>query len=711
VSPVPTITLSFSRREHVAMRRTPHIFHRRRRFMASLLAVVTVATSLAFVAEPAAAQTAPDSIKLEGRGFGHGRGMSQFGSLGYAVDFGWTYQQIVDHYYSNTTFGDPIANDDIKVHLTAYNFDPLAITSGSAFTVAGVSFAAGESARLRVTGVNTFAVDRGGACAGSDWTNVSSGLSGTEGQNGHPFIEATVDRGEQGDDISHFLRICADGNERAFRGALRLVEIGGQAYTLNRLPMEQYLRGVVPRESPSFWGTLGGGKGLEALKAQSVAARSYAAALALRRQASGFASDTCDTQACQVYGGAALNGLPLDHGVSQQTTNAAIAATAGQVRRFSNGAIASTEFASSTGGWTATQAEGNGFPAVEDLGDNTSRNTNHTWTKTISRSSIEAAWPAIGTLQRIEVPVRNGLGDLGGRVRGIDLIGSNSTVKLRFDNWGGDVFRRTFGLLSDWYTFSDFPTAASQAEQGLYVAKSDGTVRTFGSATFRGDLSAVDLVQPIVGMSLTESGDGYWLVASDGGVFAYGDATFHGSTGDIKLDKPIVGMATVPGGGGYWLVASDGGVFSFGAARFYGSMGGVRLKAPVVGIAPAPSGAGYWMVASDGGIFAFGSAPFHGSTGNLKLAAPIVSMVPSVTGRGYWFVASDGGVFNFGDASFLGSRGGRDNKGDVVSITETADGGGYWIVTESGISFPYGTAVDFVTSIVGTQVVAVRSAR
>ena len=86
-------------------------------------------------------------------------------------------------------------------------------------------------------------------------------------------------------------------------------------------------------------------------------------------------------------------------------------------------------------------------------------------------------------------------------------------------------------------------------------------------------------------------------------------------------------------------------------------------------------------------------------------------MVPSVTGRGYWFVASDGGVFNFGDASFLGSRGGRDNKGDVVSITETADGGGYWIVTESGISFPYGTAVDFVTSIVGTQVVAVRSAR
>ena len=42
-------------------------------------------------------------VIVEGRGWGHGRGMGQYGSLGYAIDEGWTRDQILDHFYGNTT--------------------------------------------------------------------------------------------------------------------------------------------------------------------------------------------------------------------------------------------------------------------------------------------------------------------------------------------------------------------------------------------------------------------------------------------------------------------------------------------------------------------------------------------------------------------------------------------------------------------------------
>lgn len=42
------------------------------------------------------------AVVFEGGGFGHGRGMSQWGALGYAVDYAWTFDQILGHYFGNT---------------------------------------------------------------------------------------------------------------------------------------------------------------------------------------------------------------------------------------------------------------------------------------------------------------------------------------------------------------------------------------------------------------------------------------------------------------------------------------------------------------------------------------------------------------------------------------------------------------------------------
>ena len=43
--------------------------------------------------------TSYGDLVVEGRGWGHGRGMGQYGSLGYAIDEGWTRDQILEHFY------------------------------------------------------------------------------------------------------------------------------------------------------------------------------------------------------------------------------------------------------------------------------------------------------------------------------------------------------------------------------------------------------------------------------------------------------------------------------------------------------------------------------------------------------------------------------------------------------------------------------------
>lgn len=107
-------------------------------------------------------------------------------------------------------------------------------------------------------------------------------------------------------------------------------------------------------------------------------------------------------------------------------------------------------------------------------------------------------------------------------------------------------------------------------------------------------------------------GMAYIEVCSDGGTFSEKAPNF-GSAAGSKLNSPVVGGSVTPSGQGYWLAAADGGIFAFGDAGFHGSMGGTALNAPVVGMTSTPSGQGYWLVARDGGIFSFGDAEYEGS--------------------------------------------------------------------------------------------------
>src|SRR5439155_19361630 len=116
--------------------------------------------------------------------------------------------------------------------------------------------------------------------------------------------------------------------DATYRGHLLLRATGrGTLHLIDRVNLEDYLKGVVPSEmGPRVFDEL------EALKAQTVAARSYA----LRRKgdfaAEGY--DLCATPRCQVYGGVA---------VEQPLTSSAVEETSGEVLLF-RGRIADTLF-------------------------------------------------------------------------------------------------------------------------------------------------------------------------------------------------------------------------------------------------------------------------------------------------------------------------------------------------------------------------------
>ena len=595
------------------------VLGRRRRVATALIASAASLSGLfaiGIAAAPAAGAFPGPTVDLVGHGFGHGRGMGQFGALGYALK-GWNYQPILDHYYGGTKMGTA-PSGDITVQLTKFDGLDLIVAQENGHLHTSAAPGAFSALMARKTGSNRFTVFVGTDCSGGTggWQQLATNVAG-------PVTFSPDDPAT--DDCSEMLQVCEPGATRRWlRGQVLALEGTDAANTttsraVNKLDLEGYVKGVVPRESPSSWGTLSGGLGMQALRAQAVAARSYA--LAEHRSAW---AQTCDTQSCQVYGGRAAQDASGYNDLEATTSNQAVNDTKGQVRLFlSDGSIARTEFSSSTGGYTA----GGVFPAVPDDGDAVDANPSATWTAKVPVDVLESAHPEIGTLLSVDVTKRNGLGDMGGRAVEVVLRGSQGKATLSGNDLRGlysySSSARPQGLRSDWFRVVNNPSGGLS---GYWVAAPDGGIFSFGEAKFYGSTGNIKLNQPILGLAATQTGQGYWLVASDGGIFNFGDAQFYGSTGAIKLNKPVVGMASTGGGAGYWLVASDGGLFAFGDAPFFGSTGAMKLNKPVVGMAPTPSGKGYWLVASDGGIFSFGNAGFRGSTGAVKLVSPIVGM-------------------------------------------------------------------------------------
>jgi SpoIID/LytB domain protein len=243
----------------------------------------------------AVAQSA-DLLIVTGGGAGNGVGMSQWGAEGYARH-GWDYRRILAHYYPQTTL---MQVPDVPVRVLLLDRRPsVALSSKAPFLLV-------DSRGLRVH------VPAGTVRLGSRPRAAGVALR----------LPVTADSGAQ--------PLAVDG--AAYRGSLTVERSDGSLSVVNTVPLERYVRSVVPSELQQGWQQ-------EAYRAQAVAARSYA--VASIRPAAPF--DLYADARSQIYDGIASE--------SPATTWAA-AETAGQTLAYEGRVIAAL-YDSSSGGRTA----------------------------------------------------------------------------------------------------------------------------------------------------------------------------------------------------------------------------------------------------------------------------------------------------------------------------------------------------------------------
>ncbi len=377
-------------------------------------------TPPASAAKNAVSVAAGGKVVFKGHGYGHGIGMSQYGAEG-GARAGHKYDAILKKYYPGTTLGTKSAT--IRVQITADTTNSVYVKPASGLKFRDLSTNAVVTLPGTTSGrkVSAWSIDNAKANRKKNSLFYKSGSKW--------YTYKTVAGSAQFEGPSSIALVMPNGSTRAYRGALRSAKpsSGSTARdTVNVLSLEAYTQGVVAREMPSSWS-------LEALKAQSVAARTYAS----RYLGSSKHYDICDTTSCQVYGG-----------LSAETTrsNQAVAGTKGRILTF-GGKPALTQFSSSSGGYT-NRGSFSYLAPVADPWDNWSGNKNHAWSITVTASTIQKKYSSIGTLKSISITKRNGLGDQGGRVSSMTLKGSKGSKTIT----GVDA-RWAFGLRSDWFGF------------------------------------------------------------------------------------------------------------------------------------------------------------------------------------------------------------------------------------------------------------------
>ena len=330
---------------------------------------------------------------VTGHGWGHGVGLSQWGAYGYAQK-GFDYEKIVLHYFPGTELGDaPVSR--VRVLLTS-----------------GVK-------TLTVNSTVDFKVRDG------------SGVVHTLSAGAYPLTTA--------------LKLRVDGQPKAtalpgpllfqpgsaalalkhrYRGSIQIDVSAGKLRAINMVGLEQYLYGVVPSEMPYTWAP-------EALKAQAIAARSYA--LATRRTG---AFDLYPDTRSQVY-------LGIEH--EKPSTNAAVNATAGQVVLY-DGEVAKTYFFSSSGGRTASAEDVWGEPvpylvSVPDPYDSIS--PHHDWGPFVfTGTKLAKMLKMKGQVVDLQPELNS-----SGRIKVLNVIGTKGTLAVP-----GAVLRTKMGLRSTWFS-------------------------------------------------------------------------------------------------------------------------------------------------------------------------------------------------------------------------------------------------------------------
>jgi stage II sporulation protein D len=378
--------------------------------------------------------TLPSTITFYGRGYGHGIGMSQYGAKGRALD-GQTAEVILAHYFKGTSIGT-MPNSTVRVlvlqSFAATATNPMQVYGrGATWSIDGVAKTFPADARLRFTPTVSGST--------TTWKVLVTSSAGATLYSGASPSNIRIRSG-----AGTLLQLWSTPSAYdRFRNVLRLVGATNgtsNVYVVNELPMESYLRGVVPAEISASWP-------IESIKAQAIAARSYAE---YRLHPTTGAYDVYNDTRSQVY---------LGYLAEKTATNTAIGATGGKVLRTSTGAKVTALFHSSDGGWTennenvftsSTGAKTAGvYSYLRGSSDRRPDGTSYddsspyaTWhTNTYTLAQLQAWFAAdsrsnVGTLVALDLRNRG----VSGRLISVTLIGANGTTK----QVSGAVFESIF---------------------------------------------------------------------------------------------------------------------------------------------------------------------------------------------------------------------------------------------------------------------------
>jgi stage II sporulation protein D len=215
---------------------------------------------------------------------------------------------------------------------------------------------------------------------------------------------------------------------RKYRGEFLVLQHQGKLSLVNRLPLEEYLRGVLPKEVIPEWP-------MAALKAQAIAARTYTLANLGKHAADGF--DLCTTVHCQVSEGASCE---------TPATDRAVAETAGKVLVY-QGKLIKAYYHSSSGGATMDAVDIWGLKAKADYlkgaPDWDQNSPRFTWYRSVEWSDLQTAvtrsYPQLGRLIRITPAALSAQG----LVLKVRLVGAGGEMVIT-----GEEFRFLVNLYS-----------------------------------------------------------------------------------------------------------------------------------------------------------------------------------------------------------------------------------------------------------------------
>lgn len=242
-------------------------------------------------------------------------------------------------------------------------------------------------------------------------------------------------------------------NGREYRGSFNVVKSGATVQIVNRLDLENYLKGVIPNESPATWH-------LEALKAQTVAARSYTLSKA------GILSSTTKDQ---MY-----KGYSSEH----KNTNAAVEATNGLVLK-ANGKLVQAYYYSTSGGRTANIGEvwnSTQVPHFVSVDDSIEQSPYKNWTVSIPVANIltKFGFSLTDTLLNIKLTK----GGSNGEVTAVTAVTTSGEKTISGNE---TVMRNVFldannaSLKSSWFDIS-FTKPTSRTNLAIQGAKNSSEV-------------------------------------------------------------------------------------------------------------------------------------------------------------------------------------------------------------------------------------------